>query len=77
MSDKRILEAPFTNEMIRSLRVGDMVYISGTIYTARDAAHKRLAEMLQNGDAMPFDFQGEVVYYAGPCPAKPASPSAQ
>ena len=74
MSDKRILEAPFTNEMIRSLRVGDMVYISGTIYTARDAAHKRLAEMLQNGDAMPFDFQGQVVYYAGPCPAKPGKP---
>ena len=74
MSDKRILEAPFTNEMIRSLRVGDMVYISGTIYTARDAAHKRLAEMLQNGDAMPFEFQGQVVYYAGPCPAKPGKP---
>lgn len=51
-----------------------MVFISGTIYTARDAAHKRLCEMLTAGEPMPFDFKGQVVYYAGPCPAKPGQP---
>lgn len=71
---KRILQAPFTDETIRTLKAGDMVYISGTVYTARDAAHKRLAEMLEHGEAMPFDFNGQVVYYAGPAPAKPGKP---
>ena len=51
-----------------------MVYISGTIYTARDAAHKRLCEMLNAGEPMPFNFEGQAVYYAGPCPAKPGQP---
>ena len=51
-----------------------MVYISGTIYTARDAAHKRLCEMLDAGEPMPFDFEGQAVYYAGPCPAKLGQP---
>lgn len=74
MSNKKILQAPFSDETIRSLRAGDMVYISGTIYTARDAAHKRLYEMLQRGEPMPFDFTGQVVYYAGPAPAKPGKP---
>ncbi len=74
MSEKRILTAPFSDETIKSLHAGDMVYISGTIYTARDAAHKRLTEMLAEGKAMPFDFNGQVVYYAGPCPAKPGQP---
>jgi tartrate dehydratase beta subunit/fumarate hydratase class I family protein len=50
MEEKRIISAPFTDETIRSLHAGDMVYISGTIYTARDAAHKRLCEMLDAGE---------------------------
>lgn len=74
MSDKKIIQAPFSDETIQSLHAGDMVYISGTIYTARDAAHKRLTEMLAEGQSMPFDFNGQVVYYAGPCPAKPGQP---
>ncbi len=74
MEEKKILSAPFTTEMITPLRAGDMCYISGTIYTARDAAHKRLVEMLRRGEEMPFDFEGQVVYYAGPCPAKPGQP---
>lgn len=74
MEEKKILRAPFTTEMITPLRAGDMCYISGTIYTARDAAHKRLVEMLGRGEEMPFDFEGQVVYYAGPCPAKPGQP---
>ena len=48
-----------------------MVYITGKIYTARDAAHKKLAELLANGEKLPFDFTGQVVFYAGPAPAKP------
>ena len=72
--EKRILRAPFTDDVIRSLTAGDLVYLSGTIYTARDAAHKRLYEMLDRGEPMPFDFTGQVVYYAGPCPAKPGQP---
>ena len=74
MEEKRIISAPFTDETIKSLHAGDMVYISGTIYTARDAAHKRLCEMLDAGEPMPFNFEGQAVYYAGPCPAKPGQP---
>ncbi len=74
METKRIIEAPFTDEKIKSLKAGDMLYISGTIYTARDAAHKRLCEMLDAREPMPFDFHGQAVYYAGPCPAKPGQP---
>lgn len=74
MADKKILQVPFTDDIIRSLKAGDMVYISGTIYTARDAAHKRLFEMLEEGKPMPFDFNGQAVYYAGPAPAKPGRP---
>ena len=74
MESKIILEAPFTDEAIRKLKAGDMVYISGTVYTGRDAAHKRLCEMIENGEEMPFDFAGQVIYYAGPCPAKPGKP---
>ena len=74
METKRIIEAPFTDEKIKSLKAGDMLYISGTIYTARDVAHKRLCEMLDAREPMPFDFHGQAVYYAGPCPAKPGQP---
>lgn len=68
--DKRIC-TPITDDMIESLSVGDKVLISGVIYTARDAAHKRMVEMLASGDAMPFDFCGTAVYYAGPSPTRP------
>ena len=70
MEEKRIISAPFTDETIKSLHAGDMVYISGTIYTARDAAHNRLCEMLDAGAPMPFNFEGQAVYYA----AKPGQP---
>lgn len=73
--DNRIeITTPFSDEMIKSLKAGDMVYLSGVIYTARDAAHKRMCEMLDKGEAMPFDFTGAAIYYAGPCPAKPGKP---
>lgn len=74
MEERVILEAPFTDEKIQSLKAGEMVYISGTIYTGRDAAHKRLYEMIEKGEEMPFDFMGQAIYYAGPCPAKPGKP---
>ncbi len=74
MQNKRIITPPFSSDLIRSLHAGDMVYITGTIYTARDAAHQRLVEMLDQGLPMPFHFEGQVVYYAGPCPAKPGQP---
>ena len=74
MEDRVILKAPFTDDKIKSLKAGDMVYISGTVYTGRDAAHKRLAEMIERGEKMPFDFEGQAIYYAGPCPAKPGKP---
>jgi len=68
---RKIIQTPLTDEVITSLRAGEMVYISGDVYTARDAAHKRLVEMIGRGDTPPFDFAGQVVYYAGPCPSKP------
>lgn len=73
--EKRIeIHTPFTDEAIKRLKAGDMAYISGTIYTARDAAHKKLCELMEKGKPMPFDFTGTAVYYAGPCPPKPGSP---
>lgn len=74
MENERIkLTTPFTDEVIKKLKAGDMVYISGVVYTARDAAHKRMCEFLDKGEAMPFDFEGAAIYYAGPCPPKPGT----
>lgn len=71
MSDAVCLYTPFTHEMLEPLRVGDSVLISGTIYTARDAAHKRLVRLLSEGKELPFDVKGQVLYYVGPAPAPP------
>jgi len=71
MEDKYILKTPIKYDDIKHLKSGEMVYITGDIYTGRDAAHKRLFEMLESGEAMPFDFKGQAIYYAGPCPNKP------
>ena len=65
---------PFTTEIIRQLKAGDTVELSGEIYTARDAAHARMAQALKNGDAPPFSYGGQAVFYAGPCPAPPGKP---
>lgn len=72
--NRRVITPPLTDDVIRTLHAGDMVFITGTIYTARDAAHLRLVEMLERGEEMPFDFEGQIVYYAGPAPAKPGEP---
>ena len=58
------------NEWVTTLKVGDRVYLSGIVYTARDAAHKRIVQMLDSGETLPFDINNSVVYYAGPTPAK-------
>jgi len=65
------LNTPLPQAELDALKAGEMVLISGHIYTARDAAHKRLVEMIEKGEEPPFDFNGQIVYYAGPCPAKP------
>ncbi|MBQ8618775.1 MAG: Fe-S-containing hydro-lyase [Clostridia bacterium] len=67
----KVIHAPFNPDEIMNLRAGDSVLLSGTIYTGRDAAHKRLCALVSEGKALPFDIKNQVVYYAGPCPAKP------
>lgn len=57
--------------MAPKLRAGDVVYLTGTVYTARDAAHKRIVEAMEKGEQLPFDLDGAAIYYAGPTPAKP------
>ncbi|MCL2401057.1 MAG: FumA C-terminus/TtdB family hydratase beta subunit [Oscillospiraceae bacterium] len=71
MGEYRELTTPLSDETIRSLRSGDMIYITGTVYTARDAAHQRMSEMLAAGQDMPFEFDGNIVFYAGPSPTQP------
>ena len=64
------LQTPLTKEKIESLKSGDYVYITGTIYTARDAAHKRMSEALAAGEELPIDVKDQSIYYMGPTPAK-------
>ena len=71
--DKHI-KAPITKEVSRSLHAGDYVYITGTIYTARDAAHKRMDEALSNGENLPINIENQVIYYMGPSPAREGRP---
>jgi fumarate hydratase subunit beta len=68
------LTTPLTEDVIEKLRAGDKVSISGVIYVGRDAAHKRLVAALDAGDPLPFDPQGQIIYYMGPAPAKPGDP---
>ena len=65
------LTTPLTREKVKDLKCGDSVLITGTIYTARDAAHKRLVELVQAGKPLPFDVKDSIIYYVGPTPAKP------
>lgn len=67
--EKRVT-APLTLEQVKDLKCGDSVLISGVIYTARDAAHKRLCELVEQGKELPFDPKDSVIYYVGPAPAK-------
>ncbi len=68
------ITAPLSEDDVKMLRAGDTVFLSGVIYTARDAAHKLLVEMLEKGEKLPFELEGSVVYYVGPSPAPPGKP---
>ncbi len=66
----KYIKTPLEEEVVRQLKAGDYVYLTGTIYTARDAAHKRMYEALQQGEPIPFDVKDNIIYYLGPTPAK-------
>lgn len=68
------LTTPLSSEDTKMLKAGDTVFLNGTIYTARDAAHKRLVDLIEAGEALPFDLEGSVVYFVGPTPPKPGDP---
>jgi fumarate hydratase subunit beta len=74
MSKTYNLTTPLTQEQTRELKAGDIVYLNGTIYTARDAAHKRLVDLIEAGEELPFDLNGSVIYFVGPTPPKPGEP---
>lgn len=71
---ERHITAPFNRETAATLKAGDYVYISGTVYTARDAAHKRMQEALETGETLPLELSGNVIYYMGPSPAREGRP---
>ena len=73
MTAPREITLPLTKEIARDLRAGEYVLLSGTLYTARDAAHKRLVEALERGEALPFPAEGATIYYTGPTPAPEGS----
>lgn len=70
----KYIQTPINQNQISNLKIGDSVYISGTIYVARDAAHKRMQEMLDNNEKLPFDLQDNIIYYMGPSPAREGRP---
>ncbi len=74
MSDVIRLQTPLTDEDVAQLKPGDKVLISGKIYTGRDAAHKRLVELLEKNQELPFDIKDQIIYYVGPAPAPPGKP---
>ena len=67
----KIVNTPLTDETVKDLKAGDRVLLNGVIYTGRDAAHKRLVEMMERGEKLPLELEGQIIYYVGPCPAKP------
>ena len=68
------LKEPFTKDKLEKLRAGDTVLLTGTIYAARDAAHKKLIEMIEAGEPLPLQIENQMVYYMGPTPARPGHP---
>jgi len=74
MAEIKRITTPLTDEVVEDLRIGDKVLITGIIYTGRDAAHKRLVELIDRGEELPIDIRGQIIYYVGPSPAKPGKP---
>ena len=70
----RNITAPLSDEVAKELKSGDYVYITGTIYTARDAAHKRMWEALEKGEELPIEMKNNIIYYMGPSPAREGRP---
>jgi fumarate hydratase subunit beta len=70
----KTISTPLTDEVIAQLKAGDNVLINGTIFTGRDAAHKKLFDLIQNGEKLPFALQGQIIFYVGPTPARPGKP---
>ena len=70
----KIINLPLTDEILQELKAGDNLLLNGVIYVARDAAHKRMVEALDQGKALPFDIKGQTIYYMGPSPARPGRP---
>ncbi|MDO4268419.1 MAG: Fe-S-containing hydro-lyase [Eubacteriales bacterium] len=70
----RTIKVPISKEDAKSLKAGDYVYLTGTVYTARDAAHKRMQEAMDAGGSLPIDLKGNVIYYMGPSPAREGRP---
>ncbi|NPA27656.1 MAG: Fe-S-containing hydro-lyase [Epsilonproteobacteria bacterium] len=68
------LKTPLSLEDVKKLKAGDVVYLTGTIYTARDAAHKRLVDLIEKNEKLPFELEGSVIYFVGPTPPKPGEP---
>jgi fumarate hydratase subunit beta len=71
MAEVHRLKTPLSDEDVEKLKIGDTVLLSGTVYTARDAAHKRLVELVEKNEPLPFEIKGAAMYYVGPAPAKP------
>jgi len=71
MSEVKKIETPLSEQVVRSLKAGDEVEITGVIYSARDMAHKRLCAALEAGEKLPFEIEGAVIYFMGPSPARP------
>jgi fumarate hydratase subunit beta len=74
MSKEIRLTTPLSTQDVEKLNIGDKVLLSGVLYTGRDAAHKRLFDLIADGKKLPIDIQGQVIYYVGPTPAKPGKP---
>ena len=68
------VNTPLSDEVLHDLRSGDNVLINGIIYTGRDAAHKRLVDLLEKGESLPFDIAGQIIYFVGPTPSRPGRP---
>lgn len=74
MSEPIRIKTPLSDEDVGRLKAGDRVLISGVIYTGRDAAHKRLVDLIDRGEELPLDLRGQIIYYVGPTPARPGKP---
>ncbi|NQV19713.1 MAG: Fe-S-containing hydro-lyase [Armatimonadetes bacterium] len=74
MAKELHLQTPLKDDDLKELKIGDKVLITGIIYTARDAAHKRLVDLIEAGKELPFDIKGQIIYFVGPAPARPGMP---